>query len=165
MASIDRNPLPKGCGRFKIVTNSAQETIDLGKKLGRHLRKGDVLGLIGDLGSGKTTMVKGIALGLKVKQNDAVSSPTFVLIKEYRGRIPLYHFDLYRLDKIKDIAYLGVEEYLFNDGVCVIEWAEKMKMLLPDYLQVNLAVKGENKREFKFLAHDKRYEVILQGLV
>jgi len=149
---------------MKIVTNSAQETIELGKKLGRHLRKGDVLGLIGELGSGKTTMVQGIAAGLKVKQNDAVSSPTFVLIKEYRGRIPLYHFDLYRLDKIKDIAYLGVEEYMFNDGACVIEWAEKMKMLLPDYLQVNLTVKGENKREFKFLAHDKRYDVILRVL-
>jgi tRNA threonylcarbamoyladenosine biosynthesis protein TsaE len=143
---------------MKIVTDSAQETVLLGKKLGRHLKKGDVLGLIGELGSGKTTMVQGIASGLGVSQKEAVASPSFVLIKEYRGRIPLYHFDLYRLDKIKDIEYLGVEEYLYNDGVCVIEWAEKMKMLLPDYLQVNLTVKGENKREFKFLAHDKRYE-------
>ena len=149
---------------MKIVTNSTEETIKLGQSLGRHLIKGNVLGLIGELGSGKTTLVKGIALGLGVKEKDSVSSPSFVLIKEYRGRIPLYHFDLYRLDKINDIGYLGVEEYLFDRGVCVIEWAEKMRMLLPDYLQVNLAIKGENKRELKFLALEKRYEVLVRKL-
>ena len=143
---------------MRIVTNSAQETIRLGEQLGRHLKAGDVLGLIGELGSGKTTLVKGIASGLRVKEREGVSSPSFVLIKEYSGKIPLFHFDLYRLDKIKDIEYLGVEEYLFDKGVCVIEWAEKMRMLLPDYLQIDLAIKEENKREFKFFAHNKRYE-------
>ncbi|MBL7091774.1 MAG: tRNA (adenosine(37)-N6)-threonylcarbamoyltransferase complex ATPase subunit type 1 TsaE [Candidatus Omnitrophica bacterium] len=146
---------------MKIVTNSAEETIRLGGQLGRHLKAGDVLGLIGELGSGKTTLVKGIASGLGVKQRESVSSPSFVLIKEYSGKIPLFHFDLYRLDTIKDIEYLGVEEYLFDKGVCVIEWAEKMRMLLPDYLQIDLTIQGENKREFKFFAHDKRYEDII----
>lgn len=150
---------------MKIITNSEQETIKLGEQLGRHLKKGDVLGLIGELGSGKTTLVKGIASGLGVKEKDNVSSPSFVLIKEYKGRVPLYHFDLYRLDKIKDVGYLGLEEYLFDDGVCVIEWAEKMKMLLPDYLQVDLAVKAENKRELKFLAHTKYYENIVSRYI
>lgn len=135
---------------MKIITNSEQETIKLGEQLGRHLKKGDVLGLIGELGSGKTTLVKGIASGLGVKEKDNVSSPSFVLIKEYKGRVPLYHFDLYRLDKIKDVGYLGLEEYLFDDGVCVIEWAEKMKMLLPDYLQVDLAVKARIKENSNF---------------
>ena len=150
---------------MKIITNSEQETIKLGEQLGRHLKKGDVLGLIGELGSGKTTLVKGIASGLGVKEKDNVSSPSFVLIKEYKGRVPLYHFDLYRLDKIKDVGYLGLEEYLFDDGVCVIEWAEKMKMLLPDYLQVDLAVKAENKRELKFLARTKHYENIVSRYI
>ncbi len=148
---------------MKIVTNSTEETIKLGKRLGKYLRPGDVLGLIGDLGSGKTTLTKGIAQGLAVEE-DAVSSPSFVLIKEYKGKIPLYHFDLYRLDKIQDIGCLGVEEYLFDDGVCAIEWAEKMKMLLPDYLEVNLTVKGDNKREIKFLAHSKRYQAVLRKI-
>ncbi|MBL7084497.1 MAG: tRNA (adenosine(37)-N6)-threonylcarbamoyltransferase complex ATPase subunit type 1 TsaE [Candidatus Omnitrophica bacterium] len=146
---------------MKIKTDSPQETINLGEQLGRHLKAGDVLGLIGELGSGKTTLVKGIASGLGVKEKEDISSPTFVLIKEYKGNVPLYHFDLYRLDKVNDIRYLGVDEYLFNDGVCVIEWAEKMKMLLPDYLQVDLAIKGKDKREFKFSAHNKYYEDII----
>lgn len=142
---------------MKIITNSAEQTINFGRRLGRHLKSGDVLGLVGELGSGKTTLVKGIASGLGVREEGAVASPSFVLIKEYRGKVPLFHFDLYRLDKIKDIEYLGVEEYLFDDGVCVIEWAEKMKTLLDEYLEVDLAVKGENKREIKFYAHSKRY--------
>ncbi len=149
---------------MRIVTNSQEETIKLGECLGRNLKSGDVLGLIGELGSGKTTLVKGIASGLRVNEKEAVASPSFVLIKEYKGRIPLYHFDLYRLDKIQDIGCLGVEEYLFDDGVCAIEWAEKMKMLLPDYLQVNLAVKGENKREIEFCAHAKRYKALLKKI-
>lgn len=143
---------------MKIITNSAEETVKLGEQLGRHLKVGDVLGLIGELGSGKTTLVKGIASGLKVNKTDDVLSPSFVLIREYPGKTPLFHFDLYRLDNVKDIEYLGVDEYLFDQGVCVIEWAEKMKMLLPDYLQINLKIKGEHKREFRFFAHSKKYE-------
>jgi len=146
-----------------IVTNSQEETIKLGKRLGRHLKPGDVLGLIGDLGSGKTTLTRGIAQGLAVEE-DGVSSPSFVLIKEYKGKIPLYHFDLYRLDKLSDIGSLGVDEYLFDNGVCVIEWAEKMKMLLPDYLEVRLKVCGENKRKIEFKAHDKRYEAFIKKI-
>ena len=144
-----------------MITNSAEETISLGKQLGRLLAPGDVLGLTGELGSGKTTLVKGIASGLGVKENEDVCSPSFVLIKEYMGKIPLFHLDLYRLNNLENIERLGLEEYLFDQGVCVIEWAEKMKMLLPDYLQIDLAVKGESKREFKFLAHSKRYENLI----
>ncbi len=149
---------------MRVTTNSAQETIKLGKQIGGRLKAGDVLGLIGELGSGKTTLVKGIASGLGIREREEVSSPSFVLIKEYAGKIPLFHFDLYRLDEIKDIACLGAEEYLFDDGVCVIEWAEKMKLLLPDYLQVNLIVKGKDKREIKFSAHNKRYEALIKQI-
>jgi tRNA threonylcarbamoyladenosine biosynthesis protein TsaE len=146
---------------MNFTTNSAQETIDLGRALGTHLQAGDILGLIGELGAGKTTLVKGIALGLGVKEKEEISSPTFVLIKEYSGRIPLFHFDLYRLDLSTDIRLLGVEEYLFDQGVCVIEWAEKMKMLLPDYLQVHLELKGPTKRAITLRPLSKRYEKIM----
>ncbi len=149
---------------MKIITNLAQETVELGRQLGKHLKAGDILGLIGELGSGKTTLVKGLASGLGIREREEVCSPSFVLIKEYAGKIPLFHFDLYRLDEIKDIACLGVEEYLFNDGVCAIEWAEKMKLLLPDYLQVNLIIKGKDKREIKFSAHSKRYDTLLKQI-
>jgi len=144
-----------------ITTKSAEETIKLGRNLSKLLKPGDVLGLIGELGSGKTTLVRGIASGLGVKEKEGVASPTFVLVKEYRGKIPVFHLDLYRLDSIKDIESLGVEEYLFDQGVCLIEWAEKMRMLLPDYLQVNLKVIGESKREIGFRAHSKRYQTLL----
>ncbi|MFC1631728.1 tRNA (adenosine(37)-N6)-threonylcarbamoyltransferase complex ATPase subunit type 1 TsaE [Candidatus Omnitrophota bacterium] len=149
---------------MKIISRSAKQTIKIGEQLGRHLKRGDCLGLIGSLGSGKTTLVKGIACGLKVKEKEAVSSPTFVLIKEYNGKIPLFHFDLYRLDNLQDIEYLGLEEYLYNHGVCVIEWAEKMKMLFPDYLQIDLRVLGENKRELKLTAQNPRYKELLKKL-
>ena len=146
---------------MKLISNSEQKTFNLGKRLGRRLRPGDVLGLIGELGSGKTTLIKGVAFGLGVKEKELVGSPSFVLIKEYDGRVPLFHFDLYRLDKIRDMEYLGIQEYLFDRGVCAIEWAQKLKMLLPDYLQINLTVKGRDKREIKFLAHGRRYKKLL----
>lgn len=145
---------------MRIITNSPQETIELGRQLGQHLKAGDILGLVGELGSGKTTLVKGIALGLGVGEKEAVASPSFVLIKEYTGRIPLFHLDLFRLDRIRDIEHLGIEEYLFDEGVCVIEWAEKLKMLLPDYLQIDLVIKSENKREFRFFARGRRYRAL-----
>ncbi|MBN2097746.1 MAG: tRNA (adenosine(37)-N6)-threonylcarbamoyltransferase complex ATPase subunit type 1 TsaE [Candidatus Omnitrophica bacterium] len=148
---------------MRIVTDSEQQTIKLGERLGRYLQAGDVLGLIGELGSGKTTLVRGIARGLGLKEEHQVASPSFVLIREYPARLPLYHFDLYRLDKIKDIEQLGLQEYLFNEGVCVIEWAEKMKLLLPDYLEVRLAVQGEQQRAISFFAHSKRYVELIKN--
>lgn len=145
---------------MKVVTNSAEETMALGVKLAGYLGAGDILGLTGGLGAGKTTFVKGIARGLGVKE--MVSSPSFVLIKEYAGKPPLYHFDLYRMDKLEDMEYLGMEEYLFEQGICVIEWADKMRMLLPDYLRVQLDIIGENKRQFNFFAQGRHYEDIVR---
>ncbi|MBN3039353.1 MAG: tRNA (adenosine(37)-N6)-threonylcarbamoyltransferase complex ATPase subunit type 1 TsaE [Candidatus Omnitrophica bacterium] len=150
---------------MKIITHSAQETVKLGALLGKRLKAGDVIGLVGELGSGKTTLVKGIAYGLGASEKEEISSPSFVLIKEYKARIPVFHFDLYRLGGLKDVEQLGIEEYLFDQGVCLIEWAEKMKVLLPDYLQIRIKIKGENKREFAFSANDnKRYISVLEKL-
>lgn len=120
----------------------------LGRKLGEKIKKGSVVALVGDLGSGKTVFTKGIAQGLGVKNARYVNSPTFVIIKEYKGRIPLYHFDLYRLDHYSSFDTMNYEEYFYGSGVTVIEWADKIKKLLPKkYIDVKLKVVDENRRK------------------
>lgn len=114
---------------LKFVTHSSDETIALGEKIGSKLTAGDVLAMDGTLAAGKTTITKGIAKALGV--NDNITSPTFCLISEYEGKIPLYHMDVYRLEGAEDFLNLGVEEMLYGDGVCIIEWSEKVKSELP----------------------------------
>src|SRR5574344_624922 len=113
-----------------LETTSAEETIKLGEKIGTMLSKGDVLALQGALAAGKTTITKGIALGLGI--TEPITSPTFTLISEYRGRLVLYHMDVYRLDSSEAFVDLGAEELVYGDGVCVIEWSEKIMDELPD---------------------------------
>lgn len=133
-----------------MITNNPKETMSAGERLAKKLERGDVVALFGDLGSGKTTFTKGIGKGLGIKDARHINSPTFVLIKEYLGKIPLYHIDLYRLDDIKDIEDIAIEEYIYGNGVTVIEWAEKIKGLLPKKcIYAKLKVKGENKREIQ----------------
>lgn len=133
-----------------VISNSEKETIELGVEIAKVLRPSDLVALSGDLGAGKTTLVKGIAKGLGVKDYRYVNSPSFVLVKEYKGRIPLYHFDVYRLEKLKDIEDIGYEEYLGREGVIVIEWAKKMNRILPKrYLDIVLKIKGPDKRVIK----------------
>ncbi len=112
-----------------LHTTTPEQTIALGIAIGQALKKGDVLALQGTLAAGKTTLTKGIAQGLGV--DDTVTSPTFTLISEYRGAYPLYHMDVYRLDTTEDFLNLGVEELIYGDGVCVIEWSEKVMETLP----------------------------------
>jgi tRNA threonylcarbamoyladenosine biosynthesis protein TsaE len=112
-----------------LHTSSSEATERLGEYIGSRLMKGDILALQGTLAAGKTTITKGIARGLGIDEN--VTSPTFTLISEYRGRLPLYHMDVYRLDSTEDFINLGVEELLYGDGVCVIEWSEKVMAELP----------------------------------
>ena len=114
-----------------ITTHSAGETLATGKRFAATLRRGDVVALTGDLGAGKTQLVKGIAEGLGIAQE--VTSPTFTLIHEYRsGKLPLYHIDLYRLDEAEEALKIGLDEYLGGDGVTVIEWADKFAELIPE---------------------------------
>lgn len=142
-----------------MLTKSAQETIEFGKDISRYLKPKDVIALVGKLGCGKTTLTKGIAEGLGVKNARYVNSPSFVLIREYTGRINLYHIDLYRLDNLSDIRTLGLEEYLYSDGVVVVEWAEKAKALLPqNYLKIQIYILDNNTREIALKAFGKRYE-------
>jgi tRNA threonylcarbamoyladenosine biosynthesis protein TsaE len=111
-------------------TASPAETIKLGERLSRELQPGDVVALYGDLGSGKTHLVKGIAAGLGLDPADA-ASPTFVLVHEYPTRPPLYHFDAYRIERPAEFAAIGFAEYAGADGICVVEWPERIEPLLP----------------------------------
>lgn len=112
-----------------FTTTSADETISLGKKIGSLLQKGDIIAMQGTLAAGKTTITKGIAQALGVK--DTITSPTFCLISEYEGKMPLYHMDVYRLDGAEDFANLGTEDMLYGEGISIIEWSEKIMEELP----------------------------------
>jgi tRNA threonylcarbamoyladenosine biosynthesis protein TsaE len=131
-----------------IETAKALETVELGQKIGRSLKPRDLLALYGNLGAGKTTLIQGIAQGLGVK--DYVTSPTFILINEYLGKYPFYHVDLYRLNDRTEIEDLGILEYFEKDGVCVIEWAEKMEELLPaNVKRIKLETVDEDRRRIE----------------
>ncbi len=137
---------------MKVASKSPEETISIGSKLAKSLKPGSVVALIGDLGSGKTVLTKGIAKGLGVKNPLYVNSPTFVIIKEYKGKLPLYHFDLYRLNKSSIIDIENFEEYFYGDGVTVVEWADKIGKHLPSkHVEVRMKVTGEGKRQIDII--------------
>ena len=114
---------------LKLNSHSLEQTQLLGSYLGELAQKADIFLLIGELGTGKTCLVQGIARGLDVKEY--AFSPSFVILREYHGRLPLYHIDFYRLDHIEEIAALGLEEYFYGDGICVVEWAENGLQVVP----------------------------------
>jgi len=127
-----------------VHTSSADETERLGERIGRALGPGVVVALIGELGAGKTTLTKGIARGLQVP--DLVHSPTFTLIHEHKGRVPVYHFDLYRLETPEELDDLGYEDYFYGDGACIVEWAEKIEKLLPaDRLEIRITGEDDDR--------------------
>lgn len=112
-----------------FITNSPEETIELGIRIGKALKKGDVIAMQGTLAAGKTTITKGIAQALGI--TDTITSPTFCLISEYYGKMPLYHMDVYRLDGEEDFVNLGTDDMIYGDGVSIIEWSEKIMNELP----------------------------------
>ena len=133
--------------QFQITTRTAEETQKLGKTIGQRIKLPLVIGLSGDLGSGKTAFVQGLAEGLEVPGDYYITSPTFTLINEYPGRFPLIHIDLYRLDSIHDLEDIGLDELLYEQAVIAIEWAEKMSDDLPaDHLRLcTVAVGGTGR--------------------
>jgi len=147
---------------MQIISKSVKDTLNIGKVIAKDLQKGDIICLFGQLGSGKTVLTKGIAQGLGIKKNRIVS-PSFVLIRQHsQGRLPLCHFDLYRLKEPKDIAAIGYEEYLYDDEVSVIEWADRLKYLLPrEFLKIELFIKSEKQRLLEFKAFGSRYKELL----
>lgn len=124
-----------------ITTNSPEKTIALGRFLGERFQGGEVLAIEGDLGTGKTHLIKGIASGVGAEQMDQVNSPTFVLVNEYQGRLDMFHIDAYRLDRIEDFEQLGFDDFLYPGAVVLIEWADKVKPILADMQTIDLHLK------------------------
>ena len=136
-------------GRKRVIPlASLEETLRFGCALGKTIKPDTILALSGDLGAGKTSLVQGLAHGLSI--SDPIQSPTFVYLNIYEGSLPLYHFDLYRLNKSSILDAENFEEYFYGDGVTVIEWADKIRELLPKRrIEVKLSVAGENKRKIE----------------
>lgn len=150
--------------KVKINSYSVRDTLNIGRAIARNIKKGDIICLYGQLGCGKTVLTKGIALGLGFKQNNVIS-PTFVLIREYKTKIPMYHFDLYRINCPEDILILGYEEYFYNDGVSIIEWADRLKYLLPkECLKIKMSLKSGRQRVLEFTACGRRAKSLLKGI-
>jgi len=149
---------------LKIISKSAEQTYKLGQELGRQLQQGDIICLTGDLGAGKTAFTKGIGVGLEIKE--FITSPTYTIINEYNGRLPLYHFDVYRLEGVEEMYELGYEEYFFGDGAVVVEWADIVKEIIPqERLWITiLRGKEEDSREIIFDGSGERYQNIVKEL-
>lgn len=146
-----------------FVSHSAQQTRRLGARLGDLLEPGDVLLLEGQLGAGKTVFAGGVALGLGI--DEPVTSPTFTLIREYQGRLPLFHADLYRIGGDAEAAALGLEEYLYGEGVALVEWSERATGVLPAaHLTINLRAVTETQRAIRMSAAGDRYRRLLAAL-
>ena len=130
-----------------VITNSASETRELGVRLAEQLKAGDVILLDGELGAGKSELARGVAKGLGVQET--VTSPSFTILNVYEsGRIPLYHFDWYRLENAEEIYELGMDEYLGGDGVALVEWPDRCPDAIPeDFLRIRIKATGENTRQ------------------
>ncbi|WLR51068.1 tRNA (adenosine(37)-N6)-threonylcarbamoyltransferase complex ATPase subunit type 1 TsaE [Bacillus tianshenii] len=147
---------------YEFETTSPEETKQIAERLAALLLPGDVLTLEGDLGAGKTTFTKGLAKGLGVKRT--VNSPTFTIIKEYQGRMPFYHMDVYRLENSDED--LGFEEYFFGEGVTVVEWAQFIADELPEqYLEIVVHHTGDDQRKITCKPHGERYVQVCKELM
>lgn len=149
---------------LEIKLNGLKETKEFGIRLGKLLKSGDILCLNGDLGAGKTTLTKSIGLGLGVE--DYITSPTFALINEYEGRIPVYHFDVYRLDNVEELYDLGFDEYFYGSGVSIIEWGDRIEKLLPrERIVLDIEKPGDiNQRIVKVSGRGQRYKEVVKEL-
>ena len=146
-----------------IESRSPHETKSWGRRLASILEGGELLGLIGDLGSGKTVFIKGLASGLSLREED-ILSPTFTMIQEHHGRFPLYHIDLYRLEEAT-LDDLGLREYLFSQGVAAVEWFERLRGGADmEFLSVRISYAGANLRRIEFSAVDTRHAQIISKL-
>ncbi|WP_050354020.1 tRNA (adenosine(37)-N6)-threonylcarbamoyltransferase complex ATPase subunit type 1 TsaE [Gottschalkia purinilytica] len=149
---------------IKITTSSPEETKNIGYRLGKLLKGGEIICMNGDLGAGKTTLTQSIAEGLEV--NDYVTSPTFTIVNEYEGRHKLYHFDVYRIGEIDEMYDLGYEEYFYSDGVTIIEWSSMIEEILPKE-RLNIEIRkgySSDNRELIINSFGERYDEIIKEL-
>lgn len=160
----DRKTPGRHTRSYKVTLASVAATSELGSMIGRALTERDTVALIGELGAGKTSLVKGIARGIESKAT--VTSPTFVLIHEYRGRLPLIHMDLYRLRSLQEAEGLGIDEYFDTESAIVIEWADRFPMLLPDdRLQVRMVHRNRTARTAELSAWGAKAGALLHRIV
>jgi len=153
----------KSTSNLKLTSHSPEETQRLGARIGELALPGDIFLLAGNLGTGKTCLTQGIAWGLNIKEY--ALSPSFVIVRELHGRLPLYHIDLYRLDHIEEIEDLGLDDYLYGNGVCVVEWAEKGLSLLPaEHMMIRISYLTDSERSLQLQPSGKRYRDILTQL-
>ena len=144
---------------IEMESPSPARTRKLGSDLGRLAEAGDVILLTGDLGSGKTTLVQGISRGLGIRE--PARSPTFVLVSEHHGRLTLYHVDLYRVGGLEEALDAGIEECVEGEGVCVVEWADRVPAIFPpEHLSIHLAMTGARTRRLEIRANGARYETL-----
>ncbi|ERI89439.1 hydrolase, P-loop family [Clostridiales bacterium oral taxon 876 str. F0540] len=147
---------------MNFVVDSVEKTNEIGIQLGKLVMPGDIICLTGDLGTGKTHITKGIAKGLSIDEH--ITSPTFTIVNEYTGRLKLYHFDVYRVNDPDEIYAIGFDEYIFSDGVSVIEWSNYIEELIPnEHISVSmekLPELGETFRRINIKATGKRYDYI-----
>ena len=150
---------------FTVVSRSAAQTRNWGRRLGKFLHGGEIIGLTGELGTGKTCFTHGLAEGLEVEKNTWLRSPTFTLINEYHGRLPIYHIDLYRVPSPQERAGLDLPDYLFSAGVAVVEWFQYLAAgEVDEFLEILLEHVSARERKLTFKAHGPRYEAILAQL-
>ena len=148
---------------MNFITNTVEETIKLGIKIGKRLNPGDIVCIDGDLGSGKTHLTKGIALGLGIDEH--ITSPTFNIVNEYEGRLKFYHFDVYRVNDPDEIAAIGFDEYIFSDAASVIEWSDYISELIPkEHIQIRIANESETSRSISIQWFGKRYDYLKEVL-
>ena len=148
---------------MNFLSESPEQTQQLGMRLGRLAKLGDLFLLVGGLGAGKTCLTQGIAWGLGIE--GYATSPSFVVINQYQGRLPFYHIDLYRLDRMEEVIELGLEDYLYGRGVCVVEWAEKGLEVLPmEHLLVEMSFLSDTSRNLVLKPSGERYVGMLSQL-
>ena len=149
----------------QIITRSVEDTRALGQDIGRRLQSNTVITLTGDLGSGKTVFVQGLAKGLGVPNRYYVTSPTYTLINEYPGRFRLFHVDLYRLDHVEELKEIGIDEIVNGEGVVAVEWADKLPgNLLTDYINLQFEIVGEESRKILLFWYGLHLSILLKGL-
>jgi tRNA threonylcarbamoyladenosine biosynthesis protein TsaE len=150
----------------QVTTHSADETEALGAALGRQLLGGEVIGLSGDLGAGKTCFVRGVASGLGVPSEYPVASPTFTLLNEYPGRLTLFHADLYRLNRIDDLVEIGLIDHYGGNGVCIVEWFDRFPEAIPrEHLAICFNAKSDTSRMLSLTASGQRYESLARAML
>jgi len=148
---------------LELISHNPEQTQRLGATIGELALPGDIFLLVGGLGTGKTCLTQGIAWGLNIKEY--ALSPSFVIIRELYGRLPLYHIDLYRLHHIAEMAELGLDDYLYGNGVCVVEWAEKGLSILPaEHLLIQISYLADTERSFQLKSSGQRYREIVTQL-